>query len=508
MPINYIPNDPRAGNPATVVIAPHAGRAAGRADFVFSESVPENPYNVGTDEFLFWQCREAALRAIDLWEEISGEPLTRWQAGQTIALVQRVPNDSRLNAFYNRASLSFFRVDGGGQSYQTGTSTDVVAHEAGHAFLDTIRPDLWGSMFGELGGFHEAFGDCIAILTALEDKATRQALLAGDLLRKRNFVETFGEDLAHGIKALIGANHNAAAPRLALNDIKWVLPSTLPTDGAPGVLINEVHSLGMIFSGCFYDTLTNIFAAGANKTEVGLLDASRTAGRILVAGTRTAPLQSRFYKAVGNAMLLGDQNLHGGANDNAIRAAFARHDIVLDEQQMLAPSNMLAGRAPGPNVVAVADVITRASRRDLVRMVGAAVQQRFFATQYELGSEKVAAVRHQHKVPLGDVSERLEGVVCLAEEDVLIGEAGGHAATLGVVPSVGSSVAEVQNFVYSLEMAGQIEGSPKEAPDATHAVIKFGEERRLVRTRFACGCRGQCRPSEPAAGPTQTMRCA
>ncbi len=486
MPITYIPNDPRAGQPPNGTIAPHAGRPAGLAGFVFQNVVAEDPYPVGSDGFLFWQCREAALRAVDLWETIDG-PLTTWQPGQTLRLIQK-GGQPQLNAFYNRNSLSFFEVSGAGATYQSGASTDVVAHEAGHAFLDMIRPDLWSAMVGEQGAFHESFGDCIAILTALEDRATRQALIAGNLLRQSNFVESTAEDLSHGIGALIDPNHNAADPRRAFNTHQWQFPSALPVNGGPGELINEVHSLGMIFNGCFYDTLTNIFDAGADQSEAGLLAAAHTTGRLLAAAARTAPLQSRFFQSVGNAMLLADQDMNGGANAAAITNAFAAHNVTLNAAQMLATTSVLAGRAPAANVGRVTDIITRASRRDLVSKVGKAVQQRFLAKRYSFGSRKVAAVGHQHKVPLGDVSEKLAGVVCLVLEDVLIGVDDGRAAALGMMPSVGQSVAEVQNFVYSLNEAGQIDVDSEGNTETTHSIHRVGEERRLVRTRFSCTC--------------------
>lgn len=497
MAINFIPNDPRAGQPPNVQVTPHPDRPAGRADFLYQKPVSEAAHPLDSDAFLFWQCREAALRAVKLWELIVGQPLTSWQSGTKLRLQHKSPG-AQLNAFYDRSSLAFFQVDSGNDSYRSGASTDVVAHEAGHAFLDAIRPDLWGNFFGEQGAFHEAFGDCIAILTALEDQATRHALLGGNLLRRQNFVESTAEDLANGIGALINPNHNAAVPRTALNSFQWVLPASLPVHGGPGALINEVHAFGMLFSGCFYDTLTNIFEAGANQTEAGLLEASRTAGRLLAEGARTAPLNSRFFRSVGNAMLLADQNLHGGANAAAIQAAFAGHNVQLDTQQMLAPSNVLAGRAPAAKVAAVRDVITPASRRDLVGIVGAAVQQRFFAASFELGDAPVPAVRHQHKVPLGDSADDLEGVVCLVEEDVLIGSSDGQAAALGVLPTVASSVQEVQNFVYSLSQAGQIDTGEGKAENATHVVRKVGEERRLLRKRYACGT---CRGLKPAPQP-------
>lgn len=501
MPIRFIPNDPRAGQPASIVVVPHADRPDHLAGFRYQGVFHEADLPLASEGFLYWQCREAALRAIDLWEVISGTELESWQSGRTLFLKHRTPGRPQLNAFYDRRSLSFYEVMGpNGDVYRSGASTDVVAHEAGHAFLDSIRPDLWGSFFGEPGAFHEAFGDCIAILTALLDPASRQTLVDGDLLRHANFVEATSEDLAHGIGQVYGADHNASVPRIALNSHQWVMPASLPIDGAPGELINEVHTLGMIFSGCFYDTLTNIYDAGNLPGEEGLRQAAVTAGKLLVEGARTAPVKSRFFQSVGNAMLLADDAQSGGINGDAIRAGFAAHNVILNAAEMTAPSVLLAGRPPVESARSVRDVLTPASRRGLIDILGEAPEQRLFAAEFRLGAAQVAAVRRRQKVPLGDVAEELEGVFCLAEEDVLIGEQNGTAAMLGEVETVRQSAAEVQNFVYSLHKAGQIalEGETDEAEQAaggvSHAVSVAGGERRLVRKRFACGCCGVQKP--------------
>jgi hypothetical protein len=36
------------------------------------------------------------------------------------------------------------------------------------------------------------------------------------------------------------------------------LPTTLPADGGPGLLINESHSFARVFTGCFWDLLRNL----------------------------------------------------------------------------------------------------------------------------------------------------------------------------------------------------------------------------------------------------------
>ena len=204
---------------------------------------------------------------------------------------------STANAFYDRSSLQFFRFDTAARTYFSGASTDVVAHEAGHGLLDAIWPDLWSSNFTEANAFHEAFGDCIAILTALADLDTRVALLqAADDLRGANFVEATAEDLSDAIRQGIADSilqnrfRNASKPRHALNSFLWQMPLNLPFEGDPGVLLGEIHSFGQVFTGCFWDLVSNIFAALPGNNEATLAAAARDAGALLFNAAREVPL--------------------------------------------------------------------------------------------------------------------------------------------------------------------------------------------------------------------------
>ena len=189
--ITFIPNDPLAKTgPPNRKVKARAKRAAGRADFDFIGDVAQKAFKVGTPEFLFWQCRESALMAVEAWETIDGK-LKGW-GGSSPKLLTLTPNGGvQLNAGYTQAGLDFYEFTTGTKTTFSGASTDVVAHEAGHAFLDLLRPDLWFTTFPETNAFHEAFGDCIAIVTALSDKDTRELLLKTTKdLSKRNFVES------------------------------------------------------------------------------------------------------------------------------------------------------------------------------------------------------------------------------------------------------------------------------------------------------------------------------
>ena len=219
--------------------------------------------------------------------------------------------------FYNRASFSFFHKTLGAETFFSGESTDVVAHEVGHGLVDSIRPAFFSVNFLEVAAFHEAAGDCVAILTALNDLDTRKKLLAvTTTLKKKNFVESTAEQLSRAIGVAF-PGHNASEPRHAFNTFQYQLPQTLPSNGGPGALINEAHSFGMLFSGSFWNLIVNIFAASASRTPASLLAAVLKAaglvgamledavGRIneALAGCETLPeiLQTLIYQSVALA---------------------------------------------------------------------------------------------------------------------------------------------------------------------------------------------------------------
>ena len=256
MSIYFIPNDPMAGAgaPPRRRKTPTKDRPSDRAGFKLFDPEPEGLHPPGSPEFLFWQCREAALLAVGAWERHAGR-LGAWQGKRRrLDLVQDAVRQrgepQQPNAFYDRSGFVFFASTAAGKTTLAGASTDVVAHEVGHGLLDTIRPDLWDTPFLEVNAFHEAFGDCMALITALGDAKTRSELLAIGL-DKRNFVETTAEELSDAIRR-IDPTHNAAEPRRARNTLAWQLPTTLPADGGPGQLIGESHSFARVFTGCFW----------------------------------------------------------------------------------------------------------------------------------------------------------------------------------------------------------------------------------------------------------------
>lgn len=67
------------------------------------------------------------------------------------------------NAFYDRTNqclkFYYFYDQNTQKTVYTCQSADIVAHEAGHAILDALRPGYFESQDPQTGGLHEAFGD-------------------------------------------------------------------------------------------------------------------------------------------------------------------------------------------------------------------------------------------------------------------------------------------------------------------------------------------------------------
>lgn len=499
MPIRFIPNDPMAAGSASIQIAPHPGRPPDRVDFAVPGLPVEQVYPLGGSDFVHWQAREAALAALDVFEAICG-PLTGWTgrpSKRTLDLLANVGPD--LNAYYDRDSVSFFEGMAGSKTVFSGASTDVVAHEVGHAILDALRPDLWNANTMEIAAFHEGLGDCVAIMLALSYRDLRLALLAADPdLTASNFVETTAEELSDAIAMAVGPNHNAAVPRRALNTFQWLFPGRLPSSGHPGQLINEEHSFGQLVSGCYYDLIRAIFA-GSGKTEGDLWDACREATRLLIDGVRNAPIRPRFVETVGRTMLVNDLNA-GGQHQTAIRNAFANHGFRLSANSFLAPKlDLQASLAAVTGASDLAQDAVDALRSVLSVGSDAAV----FLRSVDLALAPVVEATVRRAVDLTGLSERLEGVVAFTPQTALVGEVEGSAAVLGAVDAVAIVSNEVRTYVATLLERGAIafdddrEGASSGGGGAgylsggrtvSHVVVREGGQAVLERRAFVCRC--------------------
>ena len=115
----------------------------------------------------------------------------------------------------------------------SGESPDVVAHELGHAVLDSLKPALFELASIEAAAFHESFGDMSAILTALQLPSVRQAVLeeTDGNLRRNSSVSRVAEQLGFAIRQRNPAAVDRDSLRNAANSFVYVDPLTLPSSG-------------------------------------------------------------------------------------------------------------------------------------------------------------------------------------------------------------------------------------------------------------------------------------
>lgn len=193
-----------------------------------------------------------------------------------------------------------------------------------------------------------------------------------------------------------------------------------------------------------------------------------------------------MFKSVGNAILLADQAQNNGANLSAIQNAFAGHGLDVDLSQLVQPAVALAGRAPDAQAKRTDEVLTRASRRDLLTHLGASSLARVAAAPAPEMGQKVFKATCSHRVVLGDDHGALSHVVAGVAEDVLIGSSGPRAAILGRDVDH-TAEAEVSAYVATLAHQNRIADAVT-AQATSHKIKEVDGEKRLMRVGFACGC--------------------
>lgn len=477
MPINFITNDPAVQGAQAQSIQATPNRTGNGVNFVISNLPAQQVYAPGSNEFVAWQAREAALRALNTFESIAG-PLKGWMGNTNKKNLALIPNGGQdLNAYYDRSSVSFFEFPLGQTTLFSGASTDVVAHEVGHAILDALRPDLWDAKMIEVPAFHEGFGDCMTIMTAMSDQATRIAILQNDPnLSQANFVEAMAEELSFGISQAMGPNHNAARPRRARSAFQWALPQSLPADGNASVLINEIHSFGQLTSGCYYELIREIFLGNPAAGEAALWQACQTATKLLAKAVAEAPIKARFLETVGRTMILVDRSENNGANENFITAAFQRHGIMLSVATFLAPRALLGSPRPGARRPAkrgrpknAAAMFSAPTRRFLHSLLEAGPNEKLETTYFEPAEQTTAQVVAYRGVDLTGVSERLSNVKAYTPYSALVGTEDGAPALLGAVDPGAIISYEVRNYVQTLVQRGQIDFGKQGQPAAKKA---------------------------------------
>lgn len=329
MPIRYFPNDPAATTlPAREVVPAPDRDDSVEAGFSFGKLPDEREYPDGTRDFVRWQCREGVLRAVRAWESVGGH-MAQWQKKGSIKV--DAVNLIEKGAFYKPGYLKFGRVRHDGGAAWAGASVDIVAHEVGHAILDSLRHDLYNSPWEQVDAFHEGFSDVISVLTALSDRAVRERLVQSGEVGRQNDAVRIGEELAEArFLALAGGAtvlRHETGPRRALNFHQWTGMVGLPLDGAPNELVATPHSLGQLISGAYYDFVRLIFEGSSRRNERTLHVAAKIATAVLRSAIVEVRETKEFFRAIAKELVLAQKRLFGKKYRKELNQALELHGL-------------------------------------------------------------------------------------------------------------------------------------------------------------------------------------
>ena len=244
----------------------------------------------------------------------------QWNTAADGSPVEIFPRHSNMqNAFYSRTGrlLAFGFFSQRGAAIFTCRSLDIVAHEAGHAVLDGMKPDwLLAGNPPQTGALHESFGDLTAIFLSLSQLDQVEAVIAQTKANLHN--KTFLADLAEQFGLALGLPMGL---RNADNDLK------LSQVG------NEVHALSQVFTGAIYDILADIFAFERQPQvcddAVTLHAVGEYVRSLLVRAIHAAPATAATFADVANQMLLVAQaDGKPVAYRNFIRNRFVLREVV------------------------------------------------------------------------------------------------------------------------------------------------------------------------------------
>ena len=200
------------------------------------------------------------------------------------------PSKGYDNAFYSRddnfSSTGYLLFGCGDELNNLGLDSDVITHEYGHAVLDHIQPELYEVIeHNYSGAIHESVGDTMASYFGTNGIIGEWGLTSrfgsGDYTRDMDNTRKYPEDVYE------------------------------PSYGE-----SEVHYTGEILNGVYWDI----------KDAVG----TDTAFQLFFSAINVLPNDANFFD-MRDAWATADSNAYGGANTDAIEAAFASRGIEGDD---------------------------------------------------------------------------------------------------------------------------------------------------------------------------------
>ncbi len=367
----------------------------------------------GSVEFQASHLMVILSHAYDIWQNYFGAPFD-WQTGTVLPVQPRAGRD--LNAYYDRTALKFFYTTDtlSNRTIYTCESSDVVAHECGHAILDAHHPDYWSSLHPETGAFHEAFGDITALLTTLQFPTVRERLLreTGGNLRASSNVTRLAEQLGKALYAAFGKDvAGATSLRDLVNTFRyretWMLPATAPTTR----LASESHSFSRVLSGAVYQILVGIYEWKRKQdaklsADEALCQARDDVGKMMATALMLAPPGDAVFRVIATSMFKAEQQLFQGTYFEILKRIFSNRRILqVKDANLFKPHTKTIGLKTSPVNLGLlsmagttAEPMPPQELQNALRLRG---EELIFARELgHIQDDKVVQYRAQRMIPL------------------------------------------------------------------------------------------------------------
>jgi hypothetical protein len=285
-------------------------------------------YNIGSPEGRAANCHFAVNEAI----EQGLHSLNNTFNWSRVGVLYVLPEAGRMwNAFYNRRTLQFYFNDDtiNGRRTFASSAAKIVYHEAGHAVLDGIRPDLFNLANFETWAVHEAFGDLMAFLCTMRNSELHGA-------RDRHLWTGIGLEFGGGI---FRVKDDVYRPLRDLGiQFNWALSSTLPPHAPDDQLAAEPHSFSRIFSSAVYALFLRILDRNLSQGKPEpVAKAVETVGRYLIIGLSLSAVNEFYMNSVARAMMYVDWR-EGYPYLDLMNEVFGQQNILRPETKVTALS--------------------------------------------------------------------------------------------------------------------------------------------------------------------------
>jgi len=244
------------------------------------------------------------------------------------------------NAAYIRGkkALKFYYYTNNGETTYLCRSLDIVAHEAGHAVLDALKPSLYSIRNGQAGALHEAFADLTAMFVTLENLDMCEDIIVETKcnLRQAHYLTAIAEQFAGALGGNAGPKGSEGEDETAEESEDQIGMRNINNDIVGSRCPNDVHSLASIFSGFVFDFLVDVFTW---ERDPDLLDdaeslhrVGRIVRRILLLALYNSG-QTPDFTEIANAMIKAVETI--SADDPADIPEYQRYLLYARDRREL-----------------------------------------------------------------------------------------------------------------------------------------------------------------------------